>query len=98
MRIELFSKFLQFVNCFNRSLIFGVFIVPTCRTRLKVHWGLALGCRRGILKLAMFPRLLAFGADTLFGILGTYVEAALIVIDAVQCPCGLLAGLRNIRV
>lgn len=46
----------------------------------------------------MSPRLLAFGADTVFGILGAYLEAALVVADAVQCPRGLLAGLGDVRV
>lgn len=50
-------------------------------------------------ELAVFPWLLAFGADTVFwGILGAHLEAALVVTDAVQCPRGLLAGLGDVRV
>lgn len=70
----------------------------TCRTRWRMHWGLAHGRRRGnkFLDLALFPWV-ACGAE-IRGILGALLKAALVVTDAVQRPRGLLAGLGDVRI
>lgn len=71
--------------------------LPTCKTSLRID--LAMGRRRGVVGPAVFPRLCTVGADTRsWLVLGAHVEAALVVIVAVQRPRGLPAGLGDVRV